>query len=162
MSQPFPPSARPPAVYDDAATSAWSPTPGRVEVLEAGHRGCCSTAAARPASPPSSACSAWPRPCSCPRTKVLLLSRSHRQSTELFRMIADFYRRLGEPPAASAATPRSCVLANGSRIVCLPCKEDDHPRLLRRQPADHRRGGPRARRPVPGRPADAGRLATAG
>jgi hypothetical protein len=32
-----------------------------------------------------------------PFSKVLLVSRSHRQSIELFRIVTDFYRRLGEP-----------------------------------------------------------------
>ena len=32
-----------------------------------------------------------------PFTKVLIVSRSHRQSSELFRIVTDFYRRLGEP-----------------------------------------------------------------
>src|ERR1700722_4647073 len=32
-----------------------------------------------------------------PFTNVLLLSRSHRQSTELFRIVTGFYARLGSP-----------------------------------------------------------------
>jgi hypothetical protein len=32
-----------------------------------------------------------------PAALVLLVSRSHRQSTELFRIVTDFYRQLGNP-----------------------------------------------------------------
>jgi hypothetical protein len=34
---------------------------------------------------------------SVPGTRVMLLSRSHRQSSELFRICLEFYRRLGSP-----------------------------------------------------------------
>jgi hypothetical protein len=56
-------------------------------------------------------------------TKVLIISRSLRQSTELFRIIADFYARLGEP-LRERLTRGELLLNNTSRIVCLPCKED--------------------------------------
>jgi len=59
-----------------------------------------------------------------PGSLVLLLSPSLRQSSELFRKVADFYRRLGheglEPEAWSALR---LELVNGSRIVSLPGKE---------------------------------------
>src|SRR5436190_942109 len=32
-----------------------------------------------------------------PDTRVLLVSRTHRQSAELFGIVTDFYRRLGSP-----------------------------------------------------------------
>jgi hypothetical protein len=58
-----------------------------------------------------------------PGAIVLLLSRSHRQSTELFRIVTDFYRRL-EFPLLERQTAQELQLANYSRIVCLPCKEE--------------------------------------
>src|SRR3954451_6088150 len=71
------------------------PDPWQGEVLEAGHPrlllNCC-----RPAG--KSTAVALLRPGDgvfVPYTKVLLVSRSHRQSRELFRIVADFYRRLG-------------------------------------------------------------------
>src|SRR5262249_17334571 len=58
-----------------------------------------------------------------PGTKVLLLSRSHRQSTELFRIVTDFYNRLGSP-LLQRQTTHELQLCNFSRIVSLPCKEE--------------------------------------
>jgi hypothetical protein len=58
-----------------------------------------------------------------PGTKVLLVSRSFRQSAELFRIVADFYRRLGQPLKESL-TSEELRLGNRSRIVCVPCKEE--------------------------------------
>jgi hypothetical protein len=58
-----------------------------------------------------------------PGTKVLLISRSLRQSTELFRIVTDFYRRLGSP-LPERQTTWELELSNFSRIVCLPCRED--------------------------------------
>src|SRR5712671_5035280 len=56
-------------------------------------------------------------------TQVLLLSRSHRQSTELFRTLAGFYRRLGSP-LRLRNTGTELHLTNFSRVVSLPCKEE--------------------------------------
>src|SRR5947209_4697169 len=58
-----------------------------------------------------------------PGTKVLLLSRSFRQARELFSMVADFHERLGSKYLASK-TNNELKLANFSRILCLPCKEE--------------------------------------
>src|SRR5262245_13397426 len=49
-----------------------------------------------------------------PGTKVLLLSRSHRQSTELFRILIDFYLRLGGP-LQQRRTTHELQLENRSR-----------------------------------------------
>src|SRR5258708_37471063 len=56
-----------------------------------------------------------------PFTKVLLVSRSHRQSRELFRIVTDFHRRLGQP-LQERRTSEELVLTNQSRIVSLPCR----------------------------------------
>jgi hypothetical protein len=58
-----------------------------------------------------------------PFTKVLLVSRSLRQSTELFRMVTEFHRRLGSL-FLKRKTSEELLLSNHSRIVCLPCKEE--------------------------------------
>jgi hypothetical protein len=58
-----------------------------------------------------------------PGTRVLLLSRSHRQSTELFRIVLDFHLRLGSPLLVRR-TAHELHLSTFSRIVCLPCKEE--------------------------------------
>src|SRR5712692_5798245 len=58
-----------------------------------------------------------------PHTLVLLLSRSHRQSTLLFRMVVDFHRRLGSL-ILKRRTAEELEFTNGSRIVCLPCAEE--------------------------------------
>jgi hypothetical protein len=58
-----------------------------------------------------------------PGTRVLLLSRSHRQSRELFRIVVECYLRLGEPFRVRRTT-HELQLSNLSRIVCLPCRED--------------------------------------
>lgn len=51
---------------------------------------------------------------------VLLLSRTERQSSELFSKTADHLERLGEYGKKGAKGKLSCVLENGSRIVSLP------------------------------------------
>jgi hypothetical protein len=58
-----------------------------------------------------------------PGTRVLLLSRSHRQSTELFRILTGFHARLGSP-LLQRQTATELQLCNFSRVVCLPCRED--------------------------------------
>ncbi|HZU34506.1 MAG TPA: terminase family protein [Gemmataceae bacterium] len=56
-------------------------------------------------------------------TRVLLLSRSHRQSHELFRTLMSFWKRFELPPPRKK-TEDEVEFANGSRIVSLPCRED--------------------------------------
>jgi len=55
---------------------------------------------------------------------ILLISRSARQSSELFRKCLDIYRRLGRPVPAEAENKLSLELENGSRIISLPGKEE--------------------------------------
>ena len=58
-----------------------------------------------------------------PGTLVLLLSRSLRQSTELFRKVADFHRRLGSR-FLEGQSRHELRFTHGSRIVSLPCQPD--------------------------------------
>ena len=58
-----------------------------------------------------------------PKSLVLLLSPSLRQSGELFRKVTEFYRAMAEPPPSDAESALRLELGNGSRIVSLPGKE---------------------------------------
>jgi hypothetical protein len=58
-----------------------------------------------------------------PFTKILLLSRSHRQSTELFRILTRCYDRLSRP-SRKRQTVQELWLSNYSEVLCLPCKEE--------------------------------------
>jgi hypothetical protein len=99
------------------------PDPWQVEVLEAGHPrlllNCCRQAGKSTVVAVLGLTEAM----FVPGTQVLLLSRSHRQSAELFRTLADFHRRLGSP-LQLRKTAEELVLEHGSRVVCLPCRED--------------------------------------
>ncbi len=58
-----------------------------------------------------------------PKSLVLLLSPTLRQSQELFRKVLAFYRILDRPVPPEAETRLSLELENGSRVVSLPGKE---------------------------------------
>jgi hypothetical protein len=61
-----------------------------------------------------------------PGSLVLLLSRSQRQSSELFRAkVVHLYSRLGRPVPAVQESATQLRLANGSRIISLPGKSDE-------------------------------------
>lgn len=55
---------------------------------------------------------------------VLMLAPALRQSQELFRKLVRFYNDLGRPVPAEAESNLRLELANGSRIVSLPGKEE--------------------------------------
>ncbi len=59
-----------------------------------------------------------------PKSLVLVISRSQRQSGELFRYVLDGYRAVDRPVKALRETMTELELVNGSRIVCLPSKEE--------------------------------------
>jgi len=58
-----------------------------------------------------------------PRSPVLLLSPSLRQSQELFRKVLDLFGALGRPMGVAAESALRLELANGSRVVSLPGDE---------------------------------------
>ncbi len=62
-----------------------------------------------------------------PRSLILLLSPTLRQSHELFRKILDAYNALGRPlrPVQDAASGSKIEFHNGSRIVGLPGRESN-------------------------------------
>ncbi len=55
--------------------------------------------------------------------KVILVSRSLRQSTELLRIVTDFHERV-RLPLLDHKNAGELRLTNHSRIICLPCKEE--------------------------------------
>jgi len=58
-----------------------------------------------------------------PRSLILCLAPTLRQSQELFGKIAGFYRDLGRPVAPQGERKLSLELENGSRIITLPGSE---------------------------------------
>ena len=59
-----------------------------------------------------------------PGSLTLLVSPSLRQSTELFRKTLDGYHAIGRPVPVRAANQTRLELANGSRVVSLPGREE--------------------------------------
>jgi hypothetical protein len=59
-----------------------------------------------------------------PRSTVLLVSPSQRQSGELHRKVLDAFRATGAPAPAEAETALRLELTNGSRVVSLPGRTD--------------------------------------
>jgi hypothetical protein len=59
-----------------------------------------------------------------PGALVLLLSPSQRQSAEIFRKVLDADNALGRPIPAVYRTQLRLELANGSRVLCLPGREE--------------------------------------
>jgi hypothetical protein len=60
-----------------------------------------------------------------PRSLILLVSPSLRQSAELFKKVAEFLALLSVRPALTEDNKLSLQMANGSRIVSLPAKESN-------------------------------------
>jgi hypothetical protein len=58
-----------------------------------------------------------------PRSPVLLLSPSLRQSGELFRKVLELFNALGRPAPVAAESALRLELATGSRVVSLPGDE---------------------------------------
>ncbi len=59
-----------------------------------------------------------------PGSLVLLVAPSERQSHELFRKVHQAYLALGQPVSATKANQGELELANGSRLVALPGREE--------------------------------------
>jgi hypothetical protein len=58
-----------------------------------------------------------------PGSSVVLLSRTFRQAAELFRTVTEFHRTLGRP-FLERQSVQKLTLTHGSRVVCLPCRDD--------------------------------------
>lgn len=59
-----------------------------------------------------------------PDAMVVIVSPSERQSKELMRKVLSFWRKIGRPIAAVAATKISLELANGARLEAFPASSD--------------------------------------
>src|SRR5262249_29222925 len=117
----MPDSTRPPAVRI-MRNLGLEPEPWQVESLEAGHRRLLRKCCRQAGKSTTVAVLALTEAVFLPGTQVLLLSRSLRQSTELFRIVTEFYARL-KSPLLKRQTRGELQLDNHSRIVCLPCQE---------------------------------------
>jgi hypothetical protein len=121
MSELDPSPSRPPAV-EVMRHLGLEPDPWQAEVLEGGHQrlllNCCRQAGKSTVV----ALLGLTEAVFVPGTKVLLLSRSHRQSRELFHTVVEFYRRLGSP-MKERQTTEELYLSNLSSIISLPCSE---------------------------------------
>lgn len=67
---------------------------------------------------------AWEMAQNTPRSLTLLLSRTLRQSGELFYKVRNFYHAAGDPIPLTRHTALSLETVNGSRIVSLPAHPD--------------------------------------
>jgi len=99
------------------------PDPWQIEVLETDHKRLLLNCSRQAGKSTVVALLALAQAIFVPFTKVLLLSRSHRQSTELFRVVTGFYERLGSP-LEKRHNAEELLLDHHSRIICLPCKEE--------------------------------------
>jgi hypothetical protein len=99
------------------------PDPWQAEVLESGQRRLLLNCSRQSGKSTVVAVLGLVEAVFVPGTRVLLLSRSHRQSTELFRIVVDYFLRL-RSPLQDRRTAHELFLTNHSRIVCLPCRED--------------------------------------
>jgi hypothetical protein len=110
------------------------PDPWQVQVLEGGHRRLLLNCSRQAGKSTAVALLALVEALYQPDTLVLLLSRSLRQSTELFRKVTEFHSRLRSPLLAKR-TAHELLTTTRSRIVSLPCKDEtirgfSHVRLL--------------------------------
>jgi len=99
------------------------PDPWQIEVLETDHKRLLLNCSRQAGKSTVVALLALAEAIFVPFTKVLLLSRSHRQSTELFRVVTGFFDRLGSP-MKKRLNAEELLLNHHSRIICLPCKEE--------------------------------------
>jgi hypothetical protein len=99
------------------------PDPWQADVLEGDHArlllNCCRQAGKSTTVALLGLARALYAPC----TLVLLVSRSLRQASELYRTLTDFHRRLGSK-LLLRQTAHELQLTNRSRVVCLPCREE--------------------------------------
>ncbi|HEY8505196.1 MAG TPA: phage terminase large subunit [Gemmataceae bacterium] len=101
-----------------------APDPWQRRFLLAGDRRvllCCSRGAGKSRA---ASAKALHRALFHPGSLVLLLSRSRRQSAELFRYVMQGYAALGRPVRSVRANETALELANGSRVVSLPGREE--------------------------------------
>src|SRR6516165_767252 len=59
-----------------------------------------------------------------PGSVSVILSPSQRQSSEVFHKVMEAYKAAGRPLKAVYETQLSLTLSNGSRVLCLPAKDE--------------------------------------
>src|SRR5262249_52968811 len=59
-----------------------------------------------------------------PGSLILILSKAQRQAFEIFRKVKEVYQACGRPIEAVNESHSELALANGSRIIALPGKEE--------------------------------------
>ncbi len=101
----------------------FEPDPWQIEVLDCGHRRLLLNCARQAGKSTVVAVLSLVEAFLWQNAVILLLSRSHRQSKELFGIIADFYKRLGEPDKLRL-NRHELETAHHSRIISLPCQAD--------------------------------------
>ena len=122
MLRPTPFSVPPPFV-DIMRKFGMEPDPWQVEVFDSEHPqmllNCCRQAGKSTTVAIYGLLEAMYRP----MTRVVLVSRSHRQSRELLRLMT-FYYDLFRKSIAKRVNAQEIEMENYSRIVSLPCRED--------------------------------------
>jgi hypothetical protein len=99
------------------------PDPWQAQVLEAGHRRLLLNCSRQAGKSTSVAVLSLLEALYNRGSLTLLLSRSLRQSTELFHRITEFHRRV-KFILLEKRTAHELRLTSGSRIISLPCRED--------------------------------------
>jgi hypothetical protein len=118
----MPDPTRPPAVNMMRGLGL-PPDPWQIQVLEGDHRRLLLNCSRQAGKSTVVAVLSLAEALFYPGALVLLLSRSLRQSTELFRTVAEFHRRFGSPLRESQTAHELC-LKHHSRIISLPCEPD--------------------------------------
>jgi hypothetical protein len=98
------------------------PDPWQMEVLEATDKGLLLNCCRQSGKSTVVALRALVEAMWLDHSLILIVSRSLRQSSELFRKVTGFYFQLGQLMRVRL-TNSELLLKNGSRIVCLPCNE---------------------------------------
>ncbi|MBA2595826.1 MAG: terminase, partial [Chloroflexia bacterium] len=112
-----------PSALDLARMAGIDPDPWQQDVLQSRSRRVLLNCCRQSGKSTITAIVAVDTALSVPRSLVLLVSPTLRQSGELFRKALAVYRAADRPIPADAETALSLSLSNGSRIVSLPGKE---------------------------------------
>ncbi len=124
MKPPFtPPRHQFPSNTDMMRMLGFEPDPWQVEVLETSHKRMLLNCSRQAGKSTVVAVLGLVEALFNPLHKVVIVSRSLRQSKELFRVVRLFHRMLQER-LKQRTTQQELELDNLSRIICLPCSEE--------------------------------------
>jgi hypothetical protein len=96
------------------------PDPWQAEVLRSDHPRVILNATRQGGKSTVVACKALHLGLFVPKSLILVVSRSLRQSSEFGKKLFDSYRELGRPVSADSESKLVLELRNRSRIICLP------------------------------------------